>query len=69
MVDPLSELRVEAGTALLDEDEVEAGGVGDRLQMVGRAEIVVAAGNRPTARPGTACGSLSPKSGFCESLR
>src|SRR6185503_8982026 len=27
------------------------------------------AGNRPAARPGTACGSLSPKSGFCESLR
>jgi hypothetical protein len=31
MGDPLRELGVEAGTALLDEAEVEAGRVGDRL--------------------------------------
>jgi hypothetical protein len=31
---------------LLDEGKVEAGRVGDRLQVVGRAEVVVAAGNR-----------------------
>ena len=44
--DPLRERRVEAGAALLDEGEVEAGRVGDRLEVVGRGEVVVASGNR-----------------------
>ena len=43
MGDPLGERGVEARTALLDEGEVEAGRVGDRLEVVGRAEVVVAA--------------------------
>jgi hypothetical protein len=41
----LRELGVEAGAALFDEGEVEAGRVGDRLQMVGRGEVCVAARN------------------------
>ncbi len=46
MRDPLGELGVEAGTALFDPGEVEAGRVGDRLQVVGRGEVGVGARDR-----------------------
>jgi hypothetical protein len=45
-------LGVEAGTSLLDEAKVEAGRIGDRLQVVAGAEVVVAAGDRREL-PGT----------------
>jgi hypothetical protein len=70
--DSLGEPGVEAGTALLDPGEVEAGRVRDRLQVVGRARSASLrgiAGCWPVARSGTAFGSTSPKSRFCESLR
>ena len=35
----LREPGIEAGAALLDEGEMEAGRVGDRLQVVGRGEV------------------------------
>ena len=44
--DPLRQGGVEARAALLDEGEVEAGRVGDRLQVVGIREVTVVAGNR-----------------------
>ena len=72
MSDPLRELGVEAGASLLDEAEVEAGGVRDRLEMVGLVEVGVATRNRREPARGEArdgCGSFSPKSGFRESLR
>ncbi len=63
----LGQLRVQAGAALLDRAEVEPGGVGDRLQvlLVLRSALVRGiAGHRPLASAGTACGKLSPRSGF-----
>ncbi len=46
MCDPLRELRVEAGAALLDGAEVKTSGVGDRLQLSGVAGIPIRARNR-----------------------
>src|SRR6266496_6572711 len=54
MGDPLGEPRVEAGTALLDPGEVEAGRVGDRLQVVGRGEVGVATRDRRVLAGGEA---------------
>ena len=44
--DPLGQRGVEAGAALLDEREVEARRVGDRLEVVRRGEVGVGSGNR-----------------------
>jgi hypothetical protein len=73
MGDPLSELGVETGASLLDEAKVEAGRIGDRLQVVTGAEVVVAARNRREL-PGTEAGDclregVAKVGGFCESLR
>src|SRR6476659_4042727 len=41
MGDPLGERRVQACTALLDEPEVEARRIGDRLQVVRRSKVAI----------------------------
>ena len=46
IADSLSQRRVEAGAALLDRREVKAGGVGDRLQVVGGREVIIGSRNR-----------------------
>ncbi len=45
MGDPLGERRVQACTALLDEPEVEARRIGDRLQVVRRSKVAVVSRN------------------------
>ena len=44
--DSLSERRIEAGAALLDERKVKGRCVGDRLYVVGRSQVRIASGNR-----------------------
>jgi len=44
--DPLGERGVYAGASLLDPREVEAGRVGDRLQVVRRSEVAIVSRNR-----------------------
>ena len=71
--DPLSQRWIQAGAALLDKSKVEAGRVGDRLQMVRGTEVGVVSRNGWKLPVQISLGWLAGKClrnrGFCVSLR